>query len=471
MRTKRNNQNEFDFQASHLAITNEYYERYDRIAIILDTNPDIIDAVHRDLKKVLKRKTADGPGRKCEISSETLLRIVICQSIEGLSLRGTVVRIDDSNYLRRFVGIFNGGMIGHTTLCTLRNAIRPKTWKKINKLLTKDAVENGLISGERLRIDTTAYETNIRWPTDSGLLWDTYRVLARVVESARKIDPEAASDRRLQTKKVKRIHTTIARRSGKKGTVSKEAKSLYTQLFRLVEVILEWVPTVCERLRSGLSMGAYEFIDSYIVDGVIEQLEHFSLLGRQVVDQAQRRIIDGEKVPNDEKLFSIFEPHTELLKRGKASKPIEFGHMLFIQQVEQKFITDYDVFEKKPTDYSLVDGALEKHQETFGEYPEEFSADKGFYESMAKIEELEELIEVVSIAKKGRRTEEEAERESSEAFRLGQRFRAGVEGTISVLKRSLGMFRCMSKGWEHYVASVGTTVFVHNLLVLARGSG
>ena len=124
-------------------------------------------------------------------------------------------------------------------MCSLRNAIGPKTWKKINELLTKDAVQNGLISGERLRIDTTAYETNIRWPTDSGLLWDTYRVLARVVESARKIDPEAASDRRLQTKKVKRIHTSIARRSGKKGTVSKEAKSLYTQLFRLVEVILE----------------------------------------------------------------------------------------------------------------------------------------------------------------------------------------------------------------------------------------
>ena len=202
-----------------------------------------------------------------------------------------------------------------------------------------------------------------------------------------------------------------------------------------------------------------------VLEGVIDQIEHFQKLGLKVVDQARRRVFGGEKVPNDEKLFRIFEPHTELLKRGKAGKPIEFGHMISIQQVEGKFITDYKVFARKPADPSLVDLALASHRKHFGDNPVEFSADKGFYESMEKLEALEADIEVVSIAKKGSRTTEETLREHSESFRSAQKFRAGVEGSISFLKRCLGLWRCMNKGWEHFVATVGATVFTHNLLV------
>jgi len=468
MRKKRNTQVEFDFQPSNLQVTNEYYERYERISAILDDCREIVDAVHRDLKKLLKRKKKDGPGRPCDFSSDTLLRMVICQILEGESLRGTVIRIDDSNYLRRFVRIYNGAMMGFTTFCALRNAIRARTWRKINVVLTQAAVDAEWISGERCRIDTTAYETNIRWPTDSGLLWDIYRVISRLINTARKIDPEAASDRRLQAKLAKRLHCKIARRSAKKGTVSKEAKSLYFQLIPLTECLLEWVPIVCERLRAGLGKDAYVCDESFMIEFVIDQLEHFGRLGWRVAEQSRRRVIHGESVPNEEKLFSIFEPHTELLKRGKAGKAIEFGHMIFIQQVEGKFITDYNVFANKPVDHALVDGSLDSHRRIFGENPREFSADKGFYESMEKIAKLEAEIDVVSIAKKGNRTEEETERETSKEFKLGQRFRAGIEGSISFLKRALGMFRCRNKGWEHYVATVGATVFVHNLLILAR---
>ena len=139
--------------------------------------------------------------------------------------------------------------------------------------------------------------------------------------------------------------------------------------------------------------------------------------------------------------------------------------MISIQQVEGKFITDYKVFARKPADPSLVDLALASHRKHFGDNPVEFSADKGFYESMEKLEALEADIEVVSIAKKGSRTTEETLREHSESFRSAQKFRAGVEGSISFLKRCLGLWRCMNKGWEHFVATVGATVFTHNLLV------
>jgi len=467
MRMKRNNQFEFDFQppSSKLGITRQYFERYERISRILEKNPEIVDLVHGDLNELLKSVNRKGPGRKCEVTSESVLRMLICQIMEGESLRGIVIRIDDSNYLRRFVQIYNGAMIDFSTLCTLKNAIRPRTWEKINEVLTRTAVQSGLIDGEKLRLDTTAVETNTRWPTDSGLLWDTYRVLCRLINTVREIDPGSVSDRRLQPKLVKRLHTTIARRSGKKGVVSETVKGLYDNLLRHVDGLLEWVPSICERLREGSGWIDY----SAMVEALIDQIEHFHSLGRKVVDQARRRIMHGEKVPNEEKIFSIFEPHTELLMRGKASKPIEFGHMVMIQQVQGKFITDYRVFEKKPVDYALIDPALKSHKKTFGQNPAELSADKGFYEDMVKIKELEQEIEVVAIAKKGSRTEEEAAREKTKAFRLGQKFRAGVEGSISFLKRILGLWRCMNKGWQHFVCTVGATVFVHNLLVLTRG--
>ena len=471
MRKKMNTQLEFDFQPSNLKITNEYFERYEKISEILDQNPEIVDLIHRDLKKVLKGKGKNGPGRQCTYTSDTILRILIAQVIEGEKLRGIVIRIDDSNYLRRFVRIYSGPMIDYTWLCTLKNAIGAKTWKKINRALAESAAEAELISGERLRMDTTACETNIHWPTDSSLLWDTYRVFSRLITTAREIDPEIAVNRRLNPKKVKKLNTKIARLSGKRQTESDGVRSLYYSLIHRVEAILAWMPDVCGQIRTGLAEDAYGVREAIVMEALIKQIEHFHSLGIKVVEQARRRVLEGEKVPNEEKIFSIFEPHTELLKRGKAGKPIEFGHMMVIQQVEGSFITDYEAFENKPVEHALVDAALEAHRELFGENPEEFSADKGFYESMSKIKELEQQIAVVSICKKGSRTEEELERESSPAFKLGQRFRAGVEGSISFLKRALGMFRCLNKGWKHYAATVGATVFVHNLLVLARGYG
>ena len=191
-------------------------------------------------------------------------------------------------------------------------------------------------------------------------------------------------------------------------------------------------------------------------------------MGLHIIDQAARRVLDGEQVPNEQKLFSIFEPHTELLKRGKAAKPIEYGHMIQIQQVESKFITDYDVFENKPVEHELLKPALEGRKKLFDEYPEVLAADKGYYGGMAAMKELRKNIDVVSIAKKGKRTEKEQEQESDPDFTFGQRFRAGVEGSISYLKRVFGLFRCINKGWEHYNSTVGAAIFTHNLLILTR---
>jgi IS5 family transposase len=225
---------------------------------------------------------------------------------------------------------------------------------------------------------------------------------------------------------------------------------------------------VQSKVRDGLERGDYDLRVGNILTGLVIEMDSYDRLTRKVLDQTTRRVLGGEKVPNSEKLFSIFESHTELLKRGKVAKPIEFGHMVLVQQVEKKIISSYEVFEHRPTDESLVDAILDNHRKTFGQLPESFAADKGFYQSMAKLRELEAVIPHVSIAKKGFRTEEETDREHHPVFRDLQRFRAGIEGTISALKRVFKMGRCLYRSFRTYCSSIGAHIFAHNLLALAR---
>ena len=468
MRRKRNLQDEFDFQPSNLKLTNDYFGRYAAMDAILRETPAILDLVHRDLKKAIARERKR--NRAFDYTSETVLRMVIVQMIESVSQRGLVIRVDDGSFLRRFVGIFNGKMMDFSTYCRLKNAIRPGTWKRIHRALSEAAVEAGRISGEALRLDTTAVETNLHYPTDSSLLGDVYRVLARLVRAARELDPDAVGSRRLQERAARRHATWIRRQTSKKRGVTPAVKERYEALFGLVGALLGWGDDIANALRQGLERDAYR-ADTPLVEAAALDLEHYLSLGRRVLEQAQRRLLLGEVVPAQDKLYSIFEPHTELLVRGKAGKPIEFGHMVHLQQVEQKYITDYEVFLRKPNERTLVDPSLESHRALFGMDPDELSADKGYYESMDTIDRLGETIEVVSIGKQGRRSEAEIRREHSEAFKAGQRFRAGIEGSISFLKRALRLARCFNKGWKHFVATVGATVFAHNLLVLARGYG
>lgn len=469
MREKINAQTEINFQPSTLKLTNAYYAKYESISKILDENPAIVDAIHRDLKKPLKYATVQGKdGRPHRFTSDQVLRILQCQIIEGGSLREIVIRIDDSNYLRHFTRVYNGPMMDFTTLDKLKNSIPPTTWKRVNDLLGRHAVEKDLISGEKLRLDTTAVETNIHYPTDSTLLWDTCRVLSRLIERARELDPQAVGDKRLHPRRVKRLAQLIGRKAGNEKAAS-ELKPLYKDLIGRVEAISEWAGEVRQELLTRSKNQRYGLLDDAIAQALAQEIDHYRDLGKNVLDQARRRVLLGESVPNDQKLFSIFEPHTELLIRGKAGKPVEFGHMIQIQQVGQKFITDYEAFEKKPVEHQLLDPAMESHRKLFGAYPKQVAADKGYYESIDALENLGKKVKLVAIAKKGGRTEEETEREHDPAFRHAQRFRAGVEGTISFLKRVLGLFRCFNKGWQHFAATVGATVFGHNLLTLARG--
>jgi IS5 family transposase len=185
---------------------------------------------------------------------------------------------------------------------------------------------------------------------------------------------------------------------------------------------------------------------------------------RQVANVARRRAFDGEKVPNSDKVFSIFETHTELIMRGRRGRPVEFGHKVLLTQSKEKFITDYVVLEENRGDEELLPLVLDRHEEKYGRRPESVAADKGFCPDADTYEELEERIDYLGMP---RRT-----RDFGDAMMaVWQQWRAGIEGTISCLKRAFRLARCCFRGFNNFASAVGSAVFCHNLRILAKTSG
>jgi IS5 family transposase len=204
------------------------------------------------------------------------------------------------------------------------------------------------------------------------------------------------------------------------------------------------------------------------IEEIRKDIEHYCGLGSQVIDQARRRVLNGEQVPNAEKIYSIFEPHTDLIKRGKVRTPIEFGHKVFLAESAQGLITQYEVLKGNPSDEVHVAPSLEHHIEAFGRVPELYGSDRGFFSEQNLASCQHGGVKVVCIPQRGgKKTAEREAYEKSADFKHGQRFRAGIEGRISVLFRGRGMKRCLAEGRDRFELWVAAAVLANNLMRIA----
>jgi IS5 family transposase len=456
LRNKTADQEYLDFSIkSTLKVVREYRVKYEKTGRILEANPMILDIAHRDFSKALSQSEYGRGG----YTSEQILRSIVVMFMEEQSYRDTVILVENSEFLRNFIKLGNKAMMDFTFLCKAFTALSEETWKVINGALSRYAKKAEKITTEKLRMDTTAYETNIHYPTDSSLLWDSYRTSARLMKDAGDEMRQAGLTHRFHTKKVRKLALYISRNGGKKEkAVQQKIKSTYRKLIERVR----WIVTVGEAAEKLLTRGNLKAM------AVAAELKHYLPIEHKIISQAERRVIMGEQVPSTEKVYSLFEEHTELIKRGKAGKPIEFGHKVLLAETGEKFIIHYETMPKQKADTELIKESLNIHEKVFGSGPAVLAGDKGFYESREQIRNLGKKIETVSICKKGRRTAEEDRRESTEEFKAGQRFRAGIEGTISVLKRAFKLSKCFFKGFKNFASSVGCAVFCHNLVMLAR---
>jgi IS5 family transposase len=460
MRIKYNLQPYLEFPlASKRKVVQEYLQKYDTISQLLDANPTILDLAHEDFKKLSEENnnTSQKRDRPSTYTSDSLLRALIVQCVEQVSYRDVVIQIDRNDCLKQFCRLGPCDVMDYTFLCKAFRVLSPKTLKKINTVLSSYAIENEHMDPTIVRTDTTVVETNIHYPTDSSLLWDCARVLIRLLRNGRTYAPDLLNNR-FHDKKLKRLFVAITRgcRSKAKGRKAKIAKRKVKKYFRKfisgVQRLVDVAEPFVVRAVSATN------IELKTIGTTLE-----SLLPdvKKVVKQSIRAQLNGETVPASERIFSIFEPHTELIVRGKARKAVEFGHKILLTEAEGTFITDYNVLLATPNDRNLAEEVVKRHKKLYGEAPEVLAGDAGFHPREEKRKELEEQVDVLAIPSK-------VSDRIKEELVPWHRFRAGVEGTISVLKRAFRLFRCVYRGFNNFAANVGMGVFCHNLVLLSR---
>ena len=257
------------------------------------------------------------------------------------------------------------------TLARIAQALGGEVIAKLHERLVRIAQENKVIEGRKLRVDTTVVETNIHYPTDSSMLGDGARVLTRTMKKieakAGKLKRKVRNRTRSVSKKVIAI-ATASRHRGEAG--DQKRKKEYRELPRLTRQILndaKRVTAEVEQMPAGRKRGLL---------GLTGVLSEMTGKVRQVLKQAKARIFDGiTQLPG--KIVSVFEAHSEIIRKGKASKPTEFGKMVQLQEAENQIITHYDVFDERPSDRTLLSGAVEQHRRLLGRVPQLVTADAG----------------------------------------------------------------------------------------------
>ena len=430
------------------------------ILTFLDDHATLIEQVRQDLVRGLKKPDTGRSG----INPSQTLRSLILMRVKNWDYRELRERINDGYTLRTFTDFHSQRVPQHDAFNRAFNRLTPATLQAVNQAVVEIAVQLGLEDGKQLRVDTSVVETNIHFPTDATLLWDTVRRVTRLVEHLDEILPRGVEGFTNRTRSARRRMQELERMTAQERHTQQEPK--YRELLRITAQVLANARQVVEKASQSKGI---DVMAGAMVEQLRQQITEYCKLGDRVIDQTRRRVIDGEQVPAEEKVYSIFEPHTDLIKRGKVRKPIEFGHKVFLAESAQGLITDYQVLDGNPADTSQVQASLERHQQIFHCAPDLYAADRGFH-SAENLDKCEKAgVSQVSIPQRGgQKTAEQQALESSRAFKKGQRFRAGIEGRISVLFRGRGMKRCRAQGRERFEVLVGAAVLANNLLRIAK---
>jgi transposase, IS5 family len=429
------------------------------ISDFLDDHEEMIETIRRDLERGLKKP---GTGRS-GLTPSQVLRSCILMRVKNWNYRELRERITDGYTLRQFTDFYCQPVPQHDAFNRAFNRLTPETLQVVNELVVQAAVDAGLEDGQKLRVDTTVVQTDIHHPTDSMLLWDVVRVVTRLVLRLNAAVQQRMQGFRNRTRAARRRMQEIQRMTPKERSQRQVEK--YRQLIGITEEVVNSARKVLQQTRRARGK---DVISDLAIDELRKEIDHYGELGNRVMDQACRRVLQGEQVPTAEKIYSIFETHTDLIKRGKVQTPIEFGHKVFLAESAQGLITQYQVLEGNPGDDQQVEPSLKRHKETFGHAPALYGSDRGFFSETNVKSCKQNGVKVVSIPQRGgKKTAERKAYEKSPAFKKGQRFRAGIEGRISVLFRGRGMKRCLAEGHERFELWVGAAVLANNLMRIA----
>jgi IS5 family transposase len=397
---------------------------------------------------------------------EVILRMIMVKHLYGWSYEQTEYNVSDSLVLRQFCRIYLNAVPDDTTLIKWANVIQPQTLHELLDHVTELARSLKVTRGRKLRTDGTVVETNIHHPTDSTLLGDAVRVLSRTLKQAHKVlrDPTALSpasfrDRtRSARRQVKRI-MEAARLRGEPA--ADKLQSAYRRLINTAQASRQQAQQVAEALREQGDRQAQRLAD---------RLTHFLPLAEQVIQQTIRRVLGGEKVPAGEKLVSLFEPETAILRKGKLRNPTEFGRGVWLDEVEGGIISGYRILDGNPGDTEQLRPSLDHHIDVFHKPPDLLAADRGLYSEPNERYAYSQGVKRVVIPKAGALSPERQVHEKQRWFRRGRNWRSGIEGRISGLKRAQKLERCLYHGSDGMERWVGWGLIAHDLRVIARAT-
>jgi IS5 family transposase len=432
-------------------------EQLDRL---LDDD-EILDRVRDDLARRYPRTRSRGrPSTPVEV----ILRMLVVMRLSGRSYEQVEYFVNDGLVLRQFCRAYLGRVPDDTTLIRWANTIGPGTVQAINDRVVQLARSLKVTRGRKLRIDTTAVEANVHSPTDSGLIGDGVRVVSRLLRRAKSARGGAAAGLkeafRSRVRAVRKLSQQLHRISRRRNDAGRAAlKAAYRKLIVTAGRARAQGARVAAVLRCREDGAARRLADR--LGDVPPRL-------KQAIGQAERRVIEEDPVPSAAKLVSLFEPHTRVIPRSKAGRPVESGRKVRLDEVEGGIISGYAILDRgggqdRP---SLKDG-LENHEARFGRPPRLLAADRGLAsaenERLAKGAGVRHVaLPHVGKAPPGRRAEERGRR-----FREAYRFRAGIEGRIHVLKRDRGLRRCRYRGERGFGRWVGWGIVAHNLAKIA----
>lgn len=438
------------------SLTVEMEPKLAQIDAILDDD-ELFGLVKADLSRRYPKSTRTGrPSSPVEV----ILRLLVVKHLYGLSYEQTEQYVADSLVLRRFCRIYCQDVPDDTTLMRWAKQIRPQTLKALNARMMNIATSLRLTRGRKLRTDGTLVETNIHHPSDNSLLADGVRVLSRLIKRTKPVLEGSFEQTkgvfRDRTRSAKHLAREIASRSGQ--GVDK-AKASYVRLLEVSEASLRQARVVLAGLGQSCSTKA---------NTLAQRLESFVGRLQQVITQTKRRVLDKEQVPAQEKLVSLFEPHSCIIKRGKVGKETEFGRKVWLDEVDGGLVSAWRVLVGNAPDQKQWQPSLDSHLRQFGKAPQQASADRGVYSPDNETYAQALGVKRVILPQPGYKSQERCQYERQPWFRRGRRYHAGVEGRISVLKRKHKLGRCLSHGEEGLERWLGLGIITANLAVMGR---
>ena len=388
------------------------------------------------------------------MSAEQVMRILVLKHLTGISYEKLAYVLLDFNGYRSFCQLEFGHNLSASTLQANVKKISEATLENINRELMQRAQREGVEDGRKLRADTTNVESNIHTPTDSSLLADVVRVLVRLLKRARREFGLKFTNRGRRAK----------RRAYKLQTAKNQKQRL--PLYKDMVCVTEEMLAEADRVAAELSkLDGLDVMRGELAAELVSELRHFGELGRRVVDQTRRRVFEGKKVPNDEKLVSIFETHTDILVKG--NRKVGYGHKVCFSTGMSGLISDLQILEGNPSDSSLTGSTVTRHREIFGHVPRQAVFDGGFA-SQANLHALKDVgVEDVAFSKPCGLALEDMVK-NKRVFKKLRNFRTAIEGTISFLKRCFGMRRCLWKSFDGFKRYAWGATLSANILLLAR---